>query len=92
MDPKTGEIMRKLFVASFVLLTLVVSTRAFGQSTYATVSGRIEDASHALIPGVTVTATNNDTGVVATVVSNESGTYNLASLLPGTVSPLKEAL
>jgi hypothetical protein len=37
-----------------------------------------------LLPGVTVTGTNNATGVVTTVLSNESGAYNLTSLLPGT--------
>jgi hypothetical protein len=33
---------------------------------------------------VTVTATNNATGVVSSVVSNDSGGYTLAGLLPGT--------
>src|SRR5439155_15139948 len=41
-------------------------------------------SSGAVIPGVTVTATNNATGVVTTVLSNEAGVYNFASLLPGT--------
>jgi hypothetical protein len=36
-----------------------------------------------LLPGVTVTATNNATGVISTVVTNEAGAYNFASLLPG---------
>jgi hypothetical protein len=36
-----------------------------------------------LIPGVTITATNTGTGVVATAVSNESGAYNFPSLSPG---------
>ena len=76
--------MRRLFVAAILLLTFVLSIPAFGQSTYATVSGTVGDASRALIPGVTVTATNNDTGVVTTVISNESGAYNFPSLLPGT--------
>src|SRR5207244_4202444 len=35
-------------------------------------------------PSVTVTAINRQTGVVTMVVTNESGTYNIASLLPGT--------
>src|SRR6185503_11010946 len=34
-------------------------------------------------PGVTVTSTNTATGVMTTVVSNESGAYNFASLQPG---------
>src|SRR5262249_33733579 len=48
-----------------------------------TISGTIEDSSKALIPGVTVTATNVDTGVVSTTLSNEAGVYNFPSLLPG---------
>src|SRR5437867_30734 len=73
---------RSLFVA--LLLSVTFSAGAFGQSTYATVSGTIEDSSHALLPGVGVTATNNATGVVTSVISNESGAYNVTGLLPGT--------
>ena len=68
------------------LLSLVLSVRAFSQSTSATVSGTVQDASGALIPGATITATNNGTGVVTTVITNEAGAYNLASLLPGMYS------
>src|SRR5437867_3364210 len=73
---------RSLFVA--LLLSVTFSAGAFGQSTYATVSGTIEDSSHALLPGVGVTATNNATGVVTSVISNESGAYNVTGLLTGT--------
>jgi hypothetical protein len=73
-----------------LLFCLVLSSRALAQSTYATVSGTIEDTSHALLPGVTVTATNNATGVVTTGISNESGAYNLTSLLPGTYTVKSE--
>ncbi len=66
------------------LALLLGATPAIGQSTYATVSGTIADATGALIPGVTVTATNTATGVVTTALSNESGSYNIPSLLPGT--------
>src|SRR5947207_11500622 len=77
--------MVKRFSAFAALLcVLTFSAQTFGQSTYATVSGTIEDSSHALLPGVSVTGTNNATGVVTTVISNEAGAYNLTSLLPGT--------
>jgi hypothetical protein len=66
-----------------VLITLYLVQPALSQSTNATVSGTIEDISQALLPGVTVTATNNATGIVTTVVSNEAGAYNFPSLLPG---------
>src|SRR5262249_153492 len=42
------------------------------------------DASGALIPGVTVTATNLSTGIVTTNVTNEAGAYNFASIQSGT--------
>src|ERR1700688_1021908 len=75
--------MRTLYVALGLLLALTLSAQAFAQSTYATVSGTVSDPSGAVLPGVSLTATNNATGVVSTVISNESGAYNLASLLPG---------
>jgi len=74
--------MRKLFVLALVL-GCVVAVKAIGQSTYATVSGTVTDRSGAVLPGVSVTATNNATGVVASVLSNETGTFSLPSLLPG---------
>jgi hypothetical protein len=74
--------MRRFFVA-VVFSYLVLPALTFGQSNNATVSGSVSDASGALIPGVSVTATNTQTGIVTTVLSNESGTYNFASLQPG---------
>ncbi|HLH31207.1 MAG TPA: carboxypeptidase-like regulatory domain-containing protein [Terriglobia bacterium] len=76
--------MTRFAALAALLLSLTLAAPTFAQSTYATVSGTVEDTSHALLPGVSVTATNNATGVVTTVVSNESGAYNLTSLLPGT--------
>ena len=52
------------------------------QTNYATLGGTVADASGALIPGVTMTATNIDTGIVTTVVSNETGAYQFAALQP----------
>ena len=80
-----GRIMRTLhFRAAFLAFVLFASTPLFSQSSNGTISGSVGDASGAVIPGVTVTATNTATGVVTTVLSNESGVYNFASLLPGT--------
>jgi len=74
--------MRKFLVTAAVLLPLL-STYAFSQSSNASVSGTVSDATGALIPGVMVTAANNATGVVTTALSNEAGVYSLPSLLPG---------
>ena len=70
--------------AALLVCVFLVSTPVFSQSSNGTISGSVADASGAVVPGVTVTATNNATGIVTTVVSNDSGVYNFASLLPGT--------
>src|SRR5215472_6496590 len=75
--------MRRSFAAP-ILLCLVLSLTAFSQSENATVGGTVQDSTGAFIPGVSVTATNTGTGVVTTVISNEAGAYQFASLQPGT--------
>src|SRR5205085_9486735 len=74
--------MTKFFTAA-LLLCLLFSVQAPAQSNNATVSGTVSDASGALIPGVTISATNTRTGVVTTALSNETGTYNVPNLQPG---------
>ena len=77
--------MRRILAAtSVVLFCLVYIEIALAQSTNAAVGGLVQDPSQAYIPGVTVTATNTQTGVVTTAITNESGAYNIPSLLPGT--------
>src|SRR5437870_9162822 len=75
--------MRRSFTAA-ILLCCVLSLKLFSQSTNATVGGTVQDATGAFIPGVTITATNTATGIVTTVISNEAGAYQFASLQPGT--------
>src|SRR5262245_53437924 len=70
--------------ATAALLCLVLSLNALSQSTNATVGGTVQDATGAFIPGVSVSATNTGTGIVTTVISNEAGAYQFASLQPGT--------
>src|SRR5689334_14753728 len=66
-----------------LFFVVLMAAHLFGQSSNATVSGTASDSTGALIPGVTITATNTQTGIVTTVITNESGTYNFASLQPG---------
>ena len=70
--------------AAALVVGLVFSGNAVGQNFNASVGGFAQDTTQAFIPGVTITATNTQTGVVATAVTNESGAYNIPSLLPGT--------
>jgi hypothetical protein len=74
--------MKNALVASLVL-SVFFSIEILGQSSNATVSGTVADSSDAVVPGVTITATNNATGVVTSVVSNDAGAYSIVGLLPG---------
>ena len=74
-------IKQKLVYAALILGMCV--SGIFAQTNYATLGGTIADASAALIPGVNITATNADTGIVTTAVSNETGAYQFAALQPG---------
>lgn len=54
------------------------------QTTNATITGIVTDATGGVIANANVTATNVASGVSRTVTTNEAGLYTLASMLPGT--------
>ncbi|MFM8532343.1 MAG: carboxypeptidase regulatory-like domain-containing protein [Acidimicrobiia bacterium] len=68
------------------LLSVVIGTAAFAQSTAinGNIEGRVKDEQGSLLPGVTVTVTNIDTGDSRVVVTNESGVYRAPLLSLGT--------
>ena len=61
---------RVLFGAAALLLSTTV---AFAQAT-AELNGRVTDESGAVLPGVTVTATQADTGFARSTVTDGNGT------------------
>ncbi|MBM3770969.1 MAG: carboxypeptidase regulatory-like domain-containing protein [Acidimicrobiia bacterium] len=65
-----------------VMLLLLSAGLAFSQAT-GTINGRVIDQAEAVLPGVTVTITNTDTGVVREVVTNAEGLYSVPGLQPG---------
>jgi hypothetical protein len=75
--------MRKLVLPATLAISLALPALALAQRTTATVRGTVRDATQGLLPGVTVTATNQDTGLVRSVVSNESGVYSAPDLPVG---------
>ena len=66
-----------------LLLSLSVAAPALAQSQAANgaIEGTVSDNSGGVLPGVTVTVTNLDTGTTRSVVTNEKGLYR-APLLP----------
>ena len=76
--------MRRMIVVGVAVMLCVFCANASAQTTNATLGGTVTDATGALIPGAEITATNTQTGIVTTVVSNETGSYQFASLQTGT--------
>jgi hypothetical protein len=74
-----------LRILSAFILILAVGSSARAQSTAinGTIEGTVKDTQGALLPGVTVTVTNVDTGDQRVVVSNESGLYRAPLLSLG---------
>ena len=56
---------KSMCAVALSLLCLILSVNGYGQSVNAAVGGTVADPSKALIPGVTVTATNTGTGVAS---------------------------
>jgi hypothetical protein len=63
----------------FMLWSVGVAAQSTGS-----VTGTVTDSSGAVIPGATVTATNTQTGVATTTVSQSDGKFLFGSLPPGT--------
>src|ERR1051326_1255791 len=69
----------------WVFLSAVLATSVLrAQSVSARLEGLLRDQTQAVIPGVTITATNESTNISTTAVTNEAGRYVFLSLTPGT--------
>ncbi len=76
--------MRTWMIRLAVLGALVACGAQTAWAQNAQVLGTIKDQTGAIVPGVTVTARNVETGLVRTDVSNEAGAFRLPALPPGT--------
>ncbi len=81
--------MGRLKVASLsALILFAVSTPLFAQQGTAQIVGKITDEQGALLPGVDVVVTNQETGVFREVTTSTEGTYVVAQIVPGTYKVL----
>jgi hypothetical protein len=77
--------------ATFVLLVSFFGVAvSFAQVDAGAILGTVRDTSNAVIPGVKVTLTNEDTGVVQEVMSSSTGEYIFAPVKIGTYSVVAE--
>ena len=72
-------------IRSLVTVALLLATAgaAAAQEFRATIKGQVVDSSQASLPGATVSALNQDTGEIATAVTNRDGSYTIPFLRPG---------
>jgi len=70
------------FVLGPIFLSLLTCTSLWAQAT-AEISGVARDQSGAVLPGVEITATQTETGISRSTVTNETGSYVLSNLAIG---------
>ena len=69
--------------ALLVAFTLAVTALVTAQERFGNITGRVTDQTGAVLPGVTVTVTNNETQRSTVVVSDANGTFYASALEPG---------
>src|SRR2546422_8807687 len=78
-----GKMKRASFVLGTTLLFFALSSVDVWAQATAQISGSVRDQSGAVLPGAEVTATQTETGIARTAVSNETGSYVLPNLAIG---------
>ena len=75
--------LRRVSIAALLFALIVMAAPAMAQTTNGVISGIISDAQGGVLPGVTVTARNVDTGAMRNIVTEGDGRFRLAALPPG---------
>ena len=83
-----GAYFRRLGLSA--MLMIAVAPWARGQQN-ATVVGTITDATGSVVPGVTISVSNVNTGINLTAITNSAGYYRVENLIPGQYTVAAEA-
>src|SRR5689334_16442029 len=73
------------------LLLLALAGGAYSQTTFATITGTVTDATGSVVPNAVVTATNVETNIKSSAKSNDAGNYTIAQIKEGTYTVRGEA-
>ena len=65
------------------LLAVIATSAATAQERFGGLAGVVLDSSQAPVPGVTITATNKQTGATRVAVTGADGPYRIPDLEPG---------
>jgi len=74
---------RKALAASFLLLSWLIAAPLAAQDPRGSVTGTVADSTGGMLPGVTVTVKNVQTGVEQNVVTDGEGRFQVLYLNPG---------
>src|SRR5256885_2102983 len=73
------------------LLSLAMTSAAYLQTTFASITGTVTDATGSVVPNAMVTATNVETNIKTSAKSNDAGLYLIAQIKEGTYTVRGEA-
>ena len=86
-----GMLRRMLLLVSILCLMVLVADPLSAQIDTGGITGTVTDSSGAIVPGATITLTNDATGVILSTKSTSTGTYSLTAIRPGTYTLRGEA-
>src|SRR4029434_5833389 len=79
------------FTALILALQLGPALPAHAQVANAVIAGIVTDAQGGVLPGVTITVRNAESGVTRTIVTEADGRYRLGGLPPGRYNSTQHA-
>jgi hypothetical protein len=75
--------MNRWTMSAVLVVLLLMPSLAAAQATTGEITGRVEDSGGAVVPGVTVSAENRETGYLRSTLTNTQGEYLITLLPPG---------
>src|SRR5215471_2102557 len=91
MKPAASKLLCTLAMAVFAAMVLLTPATTSAQETRGTITGKVKDASDAIMPGAQVKISDPARGTTVTVTTNDAGLYTAPYLLPGTYQIVVEA-
>ncbi|MCC6162636.1 MAG: TonB-dependent receptor [Acidobacteria bacterium] len=76
--------LHRVVIPALALCVALVPALASAQALYGSLTGTVTDNTGAAIPGVTVTVTNEGTGLKLDTVTDGAGSYTVRNVIPGT--------
>jgi hypothetical protein len=89
--PELGMLRRMLLLASLLCFLMLATNPISAQIDTGGITGTVTDRAGAVVGDVTITLTNDETGVVLATKSTSTGTYSLSAIRPGTYTLRGEA-